>query len=212
MNDDERIIEFSKYSVDDIYLPKKFKYEEPKWIIYAAGDGRGGYFEGRSSDITNIEVFSKKGYNIFCCIGKEKENIEYLTKHPKLNVVICILEGEDKTKDDYAKLKKLFNDSIDLIDTDDTRFYIPSDIAYDLLVSNGICLNVVKNIREDSKHKNYRNSNGRLLAHRGYNRIGDKGWEGSKFREVQDNMYIKVDMKGGRRKNRKTKSKTRKLR
>ena len=202
---DERIIEFSKYSVDDIYLPREFKYEEPKWLIYAAGDGMGTYYS-RNTDMTNIESFSKKGYNIFCCVDYSERNIKYLNEHPELNVILCIIEGNEN---DYPKFNKLFKDSIDLIDSDDRRFYMDSDVAYNILTTNGICLNVSSLIRNGSKIKRAYTNTGRPFTS-GQNIKSDKGWTFPKFAEVQEDMYVKLDMNGGRKQKRKTKTKTRK--
>jgi len=83
-----------------------------------------------------------RNYNIFCCSYNYNEkglhkNIEYLKNHPELNILLCLF---DITNDsEIEKFSKLFQNSIRMIDTDDIRYYIPSNIAYNILVKKGLC-------------------------------------------------------------------------
>ena len=187
-----KILDFSDEYVN---LPMAFHNEDPKWMIYAAGGGMGTYYE-RNTNNTNIEDFYKKGYNIFCSHHEDfhlstnensndkllrNPNIKYLMEHPKMNIVLCILTGDSKK--DYTILKKLFKSSIQLIDTDDLRFYPPADVAYDILDENGLCINVPRKIigEDDTWNKNI------------------------KFKKVDTSIYIKKSINGGKRRKNKTK-------
>uniref|UniRef100_A0A6C0IB38 Uncharacterized protein n=1 Tax=viral metagenome TaxID=1070528 RepID=A0A6C0IB38_9ZZZZ len=212
---DDRVIFFSDTG-DNIRLPSRFKNENPKWMIYAAGDAWGAYFSYNSRNASlgksNIEIFSEKGYNIFCCVELSDINLNYLAEHPELNVVLCILTG-DKTQD-YEILKQLFYNSIDLIDTDDTRFYPSSDVAYNILVKGGICIRVPKQLRTGSKAKRIfygkNNSGEDLFAITGRNVIADLGWASPRFREISTDTFEKIMNTGGRRKKSKTRKSKRK--
>jgi len=212
---DDRVLFFSDNG-DTIRLPNRFKNESPKWMIYAAGDAWGAYFNNNSRNaslgISNIEAFSKKGYNIFCCVGLSDINLNYLAEHPELNVVLCILTG-DNTQD-YEILKELFYNSIDLIDTDDTRFYPSSDVAYNILVNGGICIRMPKLLRTGAKAKRIflkKNSSGKdLFAIMGRNVTADLGWVTPRFREISTDTFEKITNNGGRRKKSKTRKSKRK--
>lgn len=135
---DERILNFRD---ENIRLPKQFRNIQPKRIIYAAGDVFGGPKKNLNDEnITNIEAYSKLGYNIFCCTGMEDTNISYLMNYPELNIVLCILTGTDNI--DYPILERLFKNSIDEINTDDTRFYPSAKTCFILLKTGGVCKNV----------------------------------------------------------------------
>jgi hypothetical protein len=212
---DDRVLFFSDNG-DSLRLPSRFKNESPKWMIYAAGDAWGAYFNNNSRNaslgISNIEAFSKKGYNIFCCVGLSDINLNYLAEHPELNVVLCILTG-DNTQD-YEILNQLFYNSIDLIDTDDTRFYPSSDVAYNILVNGGICIRMPKLLRTGSKAKRIfykKNSSGKnLFAIMGRNVTADLGWVSPRFREISNDTFEKIMSNGGRRKKSKTRKSKRK--
>ena len=138
---DRRILDFSKNPV----LPASFKNVKECSIIYAAGDAFGGFDKnGNYTSITNIEAFYQEGYNIFCCteISDDNENIRYLKDNKDLNVVLCILTGD--TESDFKHLIKLFKGAIDIINTDDVRFYPDSKTCFQLLKVGGICKRVHK--------------------------------------------------------------------
>ena len=135
---DIRIIDFSIPK----QLPENFTSIANKRMIYACGDGGGGFDKVNANSLkkTNIEEFSKIGFNIFCCIGVEPNNIEYLRKNPYLNIVLCILTG-DHTKD-YPILERLFQNSLDCISTDDTRIYPSAKTSFTMLKLDGIAYRV----------------------------------------------------------------------
>jgi len=112
-------------------------------MIYAAGDAFGGPNKNNTSK-TNIEAYTKLGYNIFCycCppLDETNENILYLNAHPELNIVVCLLTGNNDI--DYPLLQTLFNNSLDIINTDDSRFYPDSKTAFEMLKPGGRCLDV----------------------------------------------------------------------
>jgi hypothetical protein len=83
-----------------------------------------------------------RNYNIFCCSYDYNEkglhkNIEYLISHPELNILLCLLDITNESE--LAKFSELFQNSIRMIDTDDIRIYIPSNIAYNILIEGGVC-------------------------------------------------------------------------
>jgi hypothetical protein len=131
---DKRIIDFSS----DPVLPEEFVVVKDKRMIYACGDGYDGFVKSDNSmNKTNIEAFAKLGFNVFCCIQKEPGNIEYLTRNPDLNIVLCIMTGIAET--DYSILQHLFPNMLELISTDDTRFYPSAKTAFTMLRVGGIC-------------------------------------------------------------------------
>jgi hypothetical protein len=140
---DPRIIQFKDAPS---YLPNMFIPIEPKNMIYAAGDGYGGFMKnGADMEKTNIECFSKLGYNIFCCSETDipdslRDNINYLQEHPELNVILCILTGDNSV--DYPILQRLFDNSLSLISTDDKRVYPSATLAFSMLKLGGICEHV----------------------------------------------------------------------
>lgn len=83
-----------------------------------------------------------RNYNIFCCsynyneIGLHK-NIEYLKNNPELNILLCLFDITYEIE--IAKFSELFQNSIRMIDTDDIRIYIPSNVSYNILIEGGIC-------------------------------------------------------------------------
>jgi len=142
--DDTRIIDFS--SDNSLTLPPRFLREPNKSMIYAAGDFKGGYMNlnSRSSDTSNIEFLYVYGYNIFCCIGGGMDatniNILYLQANPHVNVVLCLLTGDNAR--DFTILRLLFHNMISLLDTDDLRFYPNSETVFDILRDGGVCVNL----------------------------------------------------------------------
>lgn len=83
-----------------------------------------------------------RNYNIFCCSYDYNEkglhkNIEYLSNHPELNILLCLFDITNKSE--LSKFSELFQNSIRMIDTDDIRIYIPSNIAYNILIEGGVC-------------------------------------------------------------------------
>lgn len=94
---------------------------------------------------TDVEFMFKLGkYNIFCChplysSGLEK-NINFIIQNPTIPIILCLCDLDNDF--DCWKLVDLFENKINLINTHDTRYYIPSNIAYRILVSGGRCLRV----------------------------------------------------------------------
>ena len=83
-----------------------------------------------------------RNYNIFCCSYNYNEkglhkNIDYLRNHPELNILLCLFDITNESE--IEKFSKLFQNSIRMIDTDDIRYYISSNIAYNILVEKGVC-------------------------------------------------------------------------
>ena len=138
---DNRILEFKSLS-DELSPPENFAAVDKKHMIYACGDAKGGFDKSDKElyKLTNIEAFSNIGFNVFCCVGKNPDNIAYLTSKPELNVVLCILTGHKYI--DYLILERLFPNMLDLIATDDRRFYPPSETAFAILKVGGVCENV----------------------------------------------------------------------
>lgn len=135
---DNRILEFTSLS-KELTLPENFASVEKKRMIYACGDAKGGV-DKRNTRLTNIEAYSNIGFNVFCCVGKDPANVAYLTSKPELNVVLCIMTGHKYI--DYLILERLFPNMLDLIATDDRRFYPPSETAFAILKVGGVCENV----------------------------------------------------------------------
>lgn len=132
---DRRILDFS---AGQLLLPEEFVALKKKRMIYACGDGYGGFVKGGNyKSKTNIEAFSKLGFNVFCCVGKDPANIAYLSSKPNLNMVLCIMTGNKETN--YSILEQLFPNMLDLISTDDTRFYPSAKVAFSMLKVGGIC-------------------------------------------------------------------------
>jgi len=136
-----RIVDFS---ISNPVLPSKFIDVPRKRMIYAAGDAWGGFDKQNANrGLTNIEAFTKLGFNIFCCKDSPSEsddNLVYLNKHPDLNIVVCILTGINKV--DFPILRTLFKNSLEEINTDDTRFYPDSESVFEMLKHGGVSLRV----------------------------------------------------------------------
>lgn len=153
-----RIINFfSDYS--NLSLPEWFDTIPNKKIMLAAGDG---YYKTGHNSIyienkqiinrplnmpTDIEfMFKLDSYTIFCChpnyntYGLE-QNINYIKANPEIKVILCLC---DLNNDFHCwKLLDLFENKINVINSHDTRLYIPGNIAHKILVKDGYCLNVV---------------------------------------------------------------------
>lgn len=134
----DRLINFSK---ENPVLPISFKGVEIKRMIYAAGDSYGGFNKQNSND-TNIEAFTNLGFNVFCCVDLEEgnKNLVYLNTHPELNIVVCILTGNNKV--DFSILRAIFRNSLDEINTDDSRFFPHSMTSFEMLKKDGVCYKV----------------------------------------------------------------------
>jgi hypothetical protein len=138
--EDPRILDFSSHHVN---LPLQLADITARRLIYACGDELGGRDKSNLS-ITNIEAYSAPipdmNYNIFACIRKDDRNIAYLTANPQLNIVLCILTGNREI--DFPILERLFVNSVDTINTDDTRIYPSAKISFTILKNGGRCENI----------------------------------------------------------------------
>jgi hypothetical protein len=134
-------------------------------MIFACGDGYQQPRFGISNDIQQIldldaytnakqyvnfadlkeDDYDRKyfrNYNIFCCSYNYNEkglhkNIDYLRNHPELNILLCLFDITNESE--LTKFSELFKNSVRMIDTDDIRLYIPSNIAYNILIEGGVC-------------------------------------------------------------------------
>ena len=147
--DDTRILHFTNKT---ICLPTEFVDVNPKQMIYAAGDGLGG-FDKKEEKKTNIEIFTQLGFNIFVCVEYEKKNIQYIRENPDLNIVLCIITGDNTI--DYPILNTLFFNMIDTINTDDIRMYPSCKTAFNMLKHGGVCVNVHKNLIDNCWKLNF---------------------------------------------------------
>ena len=186
----EKILDFKS----SVVLPSDFIDINPKRMIYACGDGMGGP-DKDVLDETNVEAYSKLGYNIFCCVDEYsadiQKNKEYLINN--LNAVLCILTGDNSI--DYPILERLFQNSIDLIKTDDRRFFPPSHLTYKILKIDGDC--TVPNLRINGS-TGYVVRDGKAVA--AGNKIPpDLGWKYPNFLEkgrIQNNIvYTKREVR-----------------
>jgi len=132
------VLDFSDIN-NQLQIPQKFKYVQTKKMMLTAGDGDNP-FEGLRG--LNIETMTHLGYNIFCCLppdhinsgGKLKENLEYLSNHPEMNIIICLIDLQNDLQ--VWILAELFDEDIDLINSHDMRWYLPQNICYRLLKRN----------------------------------------------------------------------------
>jgi hypothetical protein len=132
------VLDFSDID-KNLQIPQKFKYVQTKKMMLTAGDGN-NQFEGLTG--LNIETMTQLGYNIFCCLppdhinsaGKLKENLQYLSNHPELNIIICLIDLQNDLQ--LWKLTELFDEDVDLINSHDMRWYLPQNICYRLLKNN----------------------------------------------------------------------------
>jgi len=111
-----------------------------------------------------------RNYNIFCCSYDYSEkglhkNIDFLRNHPELNILLCLL---DITNDkELSKFSELFQNSIRMIDTDDIRIYIPSNIAYNILIEGGVCYSC----SAYANKQDYNNVNFTIISDRKYAKV-----------------------------------------
>jgi hypothetical protein len=142
--------------LETLVLPPPFqalKEERNLRMILACGDGYGS--NNRESHLTNLEAYQGK-FDIFCCFYGYHEkgfqdNVAYLERHPELNIVICLFDVNNDVE--MWKLVDLFQKSIEVMNTDDIRTFVPAGIAYRLLVKNGICKNISNVLADDLEYK-----------------------------------------------------------
>ena len=161
------VLDFSDIN-NQLQIPQKFKYVQTKKMMLTAGDGN-NQFEGLTG--LNIETMTQLGYNIFCCLppdhinsgGKLKENLEYLSNHPELNIIICLIDLQNDLQ--LWKLTELFDEDVDLINSHDMRWYLPQNICYRLLKNNenSHCVIVKKPIEYISQWYGYVNKKNRTI-------------------------------------------------
>jgi hypothetical protein len=144
---DNRILDFRE---SNVLLPEKFLEISMRKIILASGDGfRQRNINNELKTITDIEYYTKytiPKYNIFCLkydynSQDYNKNTDYLTSNPDLNIVICLIDFDNKLELD--RLCKIFKNSVAYINTDDIRFYIPGKYVHKLLLEQGIADGVV---------------------------------------------------------------------
>jgi hypothetical protein len=160
---DKRIIDFRN---ETQIIPQEFVDKIiVRKMIFACGDGYLQPRFGIPNDIEEIldldaynnpnqyvnfsdikeEDYDRKyfrNYNIFCCSYNYNEkglqkNIDYLKNNPELNILLCLFDITNELE--LSKFSELFENSIRMIDTDDIRIYIPSNIAYNILIEGGVC-------------------------------------------------------------------------
>lgn len=125
----------------DVELPRSFQTVKSKQMMYAAGDGI--RYSNNSRIVSDIERLSPLGFNIFVCLSMKERgnsvdsNLQFLKENPSLNVVLCLITGNKYM--DYPILERLFPGTIQRISTDDIRFYPSSELAFHMLVNNGVC-------------------------------------------------------------------------
>lgn len=144
---DKRILDFRESNTS---LPADFLQISMRKMILASGDGlRQRHINGKDETITDIEYYTKHTipkYNIFCLkydynSPNYDKNIKYLTSNSDLNIVICLIDFDNKLE--LNKLCSIFKNSITYINTDDIRFYIPGKYVHKLLLDEGIADGVV---------------------------------------------------------------------
>jgi hypothetical protein len=111
-----------------------------------------------------------RNYNIFCCSYDYNEkglrkNIDFLINHPELNILLCLLDITNESE--LAKFSELFQNTIRMIDTDDIRIYIPSNIAYNILIEGGVCYSC----SAYANKQNYNNVNFTIISDRKYAKV-----------------------------------------
>jgi hypothetical protein len=138
---DYRILNFRNKNLE---LPSFFYQLNEKKLMLSAGDGISSYKESQFG-ISNIEIMSKYGFNIFCCIYEDdinsgchlKKNIDFLNKNKDLNVILCLIDLKNDLE--CAIFDKLFFNQIDYIESHDYRFFLPEKSVHNILKYNGIC-------------------------------------------------------------------------
>jgi hypothetical protein len=114
-----------------------------------------------------------RNYNIFCCSYNYNEkglhkNIDYLRNHPELNILLCLFDITNESE--VEKFSKLFQNSIRFIDTDDIRYYISSNIAYNILIEGGVCYSC----SSYANKQDYNNVNFTIISERKYIKVSKK--------------------------------------
>lgn len=153
---------------DTSILPEWFIKTNKNRMIYAAGDGFGKYSDAGDGTVfsqnpeqnvtnnvikntkTNIEVYTPF-YNVFVCALDDNpviiNNIMYLTQFPGLNIILCLVDNENKNN--MTNLSRLFKNSFDLIDTDERRIYPDAQTCNTILKDGGKCKRVPENLKTD---------------------------------------------------------------
>ena len=127
-----------------IVLPPFFNEISEKKLILSAGDGISSYKESPLG-ISNIEIMSKYGFNIFCCIYDDdinsgchlKKNIDFLKKNSDLKIILCLIDLNNDLECEI--FDQLFFNQIDYIESHDYRFFLPEKSVHNILKYNGIC-------------------------------------------------------------------------
>lgn len=125
-------------------LPSFFNEINEKKLILSAGDGINTY-KGSPLGICNIEIMSKYGFNIFCCVYDDninsgchlKKNIDFLNKNSDLKIILCLIDLRNDLECNL--FDQLFFNQIDYIESHDYRFFLPEKSINNILKYNGIC-------------------------------------------------------------------------
>jgi hypothetical protein len=175
---DERISDIRIPVGHFIKLPARFVDVEPKRMIYACGDAMGGKDKSGDLSITNIEAYSKEGFNIFVCVGDDDRNMHYLSEHPELNIMLILLSGNPRA--DFVRLRKAFTGVLDTIDTDDHRVFPDSQTTFHMLKKEGTAQNVFHYIVFGNQY-----------------RPADGGWGEPNFKHTKININVLQFQKKG---------------
>ena len=154
---ESRILNFFNDDIE-LTLPNFFASNQKNNMMLAAGDG---FYTNLSNTLidefdrsiqrpndmpSDVEFMYKLGnYNIFCChplYNKNGliENINFIIQNPRIPIILCLCDLNNDL--DCWKLVDLFENKINLINTHDSRYYIPANITYRILVPDGRCLNI----------------------------------------------------------------------
>jgi hypothetical protein len=191
---DKRIIDFRNETQT---IPEEFTEKIIiRKMIFACGDGyqqpRFG-IANEIQEILDLEAYTNakqyvnftelkeddydrkyfRNYNIFCCSYNYNEkglhkNIDYLRNHPELNILLCLFDITNESE--VEKFSKLFQNSIRFIDTDDIRYYISSNIAYNILIEGGVCYSC----SSYANKQDYNNVNFTIISERKYIKVSKK--------------------------------------
>jgi hypothetical protein len=166
IENEPRVLNFFNENIE-LVLPNFFINNQEHYqnkMMLAAGDG---FYINRSNSFidefsrsiqrpenmpTDIEFMYKIGkYNIFCCHplynqSSLEKNINFIKENPTIPIILCLCDLNNDL--DCWKLVDLFTNKINLINTHDSRFYIPANIAYRILIPGGKCIGIreTKNI------------------------------------------------------------------
>jgi len=191
---DKRIIDFRNETQT---IPEEFTEKIIiRKMIFACGDGYQQPRFGIANEIqeildleayTNVKQYVNftelkeddydrkyfRNYNIFCCSYNYNEkglhkNIDYLRNHPELNILLCLFDITNESE--VEKFSKLFQNSIRFIDTDDIRYYISSNIAYNILIEGGVCYSC----SSYANKQDYNNVNFTIISERKYIKVSKK--------------------------------------